>query len=153
MISNAISEKKCLLFILFFLPFLGPHLQHMEVPRLRGPIGAVGASLCQSHSNMGSRLRLVTYTTAHGNTRSLTHWARPGMEPATSSFLVGLVNHWAATGTPHLLFKCHHLAISVWYILQYFIFANGISEGPFSAGLLVGPCQLLIIGEFSFLFW
>ena len=30
----------------------------------------------------------VTYTTAHGNTRSLTHWARPGIEPAFSWILV-----------------------------------------------------------------
>ena len=32
----------------------------------------------------------VTYTTAHGNARSLTHWTRPGIEPETSWFLVGL---------------------------------------------------------------
>ena len=32
----------------------------------------------------------ATYTRARGNTGSLTHWARPGMEPATSWFLVGL---------------------------------------------------------------
>ena len=35
----------------------------------RGPIGAIAASLCHSHSNVVS----VTYTTAHGNTGSLTH--------------------------------------------------------------------------------
>ena len=34
----------------------------------------------------------VTYTTAHGNARSLTHWARPGTEPTTSWFLVGCVS-------------------------------------------------------------
>ena len=33
-----------------------------------------------------------TYTTAHGNTRSLTHWVRPGIEPTTSWFLVGFVS-------------------------------------------------------------
>jgi len=33
-----------------------------------------------------------THTTAHGNTRSLTHWARPGIEPATSWFLVGFIS-------------------------------------------------------------
>ena len=32
----------------------------------------------------------VTYTTVHGNTRSLTHWARPGIEPPTSWFLDSL---------------------------------------------------------------
>ena len=43
------------LFIYFvFLPFLGPLLRHMEVPRLRGPIGAIAAGLYQSHSNVGS---------------------------------------------------------------------------------------------------
>ena len=30
--------------------------------------------------------------TAHGNAGSLTHWARPGIEPTTSWFLVGFVS-------------------------------------------------------------
>jgi len=47
----------------------------------------------------------VTYTRAHGNTAhgnagSLTHWARPGIGPATSWFLVRFISHWATTGTP-----------------------------------------------------
>ena len=33
----------------------------------------------------------MTYTTDHGNTRSLTQWARPGIEPASSWMLVGLL--------------------------------------------------------------
>ena len=33
----------------------------------------------------------VTYTTAHGNTRSLTHWARPGIEPTSSWILVRFI--------------------------------------------------------------
>ena len=37
----------------------------------RGPIGAVGASLHQSHSNAGSE-QCLTYTTAHGQ-----HWINP----------------------------------------------------------------------------
>ena len=41
----------------------------------------------------------MTYTTAHGNVRSLTQWTRPGMEPATSWLLAGFVNHWATMGT------------------------------------------------------
>ena len=44
-------------FFFFFLVFLRPHLWHMEVPRL-------GAK---------SELQLPAYTTAHGNTGSLTH--------------------------------------------------------------------------------
>ena len=83
------------------------------------PVGTVVTSLCQSHSNTGSKLRLqptpqlmseprqrgiraasATYATAHSNAGSLTHWARAGIEPATSWFLVGFVNHCATTGTP-----------------------------------------------------
>ena len=32
------------------------------------------------------------YTTVHGNAVSLTHWARPGIEPASSRILVGFVS-------------------------------------------------------------
>ena len=46
----------------------------------------------------------VTYTTANSNARSLTHWARQGIEPATSWFLVRFVNHWATMGTPPSFF-------------------------------------------------
>jgi len=46
------------------------------------------------------RVGSATYTTAHGNAGSLTHWARAGTEPTTSWFLVGFVNHCATTGTP-----------------------------------------------------
>jgi len=58
-----------------------------------------------SHSNVGIRAVSATYTTAHGNSGSLIHWARSGIKPATSWFLVGFVNHCATTGTPpfHLL--------------------------------------------------
>ena len=40
----------------------------------------------------GIQAASVTYTTAHGNDKSLTCLARPGMEPASSWILVGLVN-------------------------------------------------------------
>ena len=53
-----------------------------------GRIRAVAASLRQSHSNAGIRAASATYTTAHGNAVSLTHWARPEIEPTTSWFLV-----------------------------------------------------------------
>ena len=46
----------------------------------------------------------ATYTTAHSNAGSLTHWARPGIEPTIPWFLVGFVNHCATTGTPLISF-------------------------------------------------
>ena len=54
---------------------------------------------------LGIQASSATYTTAHGNARSLTHWARPGIELVTSWFLVGFVNHWATMGTPGFSLK------------------------------------------------
>ena len=62
-----------------------------------GPIRAVATTQPQQ---CGIPAASATYTTAHGNTGSLTHWARPGIEPASSWILVGFVNGWAMTGTP-----------------------------------------------------
>ena len=67
--------------------------------QVRGRIGAVAASLHHSHSNIGSK-RVRDLSTAHGDARSLTHWARPGIKLASSWILVGFVNHLAMTGTP-----------------------------------------------------
>ena len=65
----------------------------------RGPIRAVATGHSHSHSHAGSESS-ATYTIAHGNTRSLTHWTKPGMEPKSSWMLVRFANHWAMTGTP-----------------------------------------------------
>ena len=54
----------------------------------KGWMGATAAGLHHSHSNIG----YATYTIAHGNTRSLTHWARPGIEPSSSWMLVGFTS-------------------------------------------------------------
>ena len=68
----------------------------------------------------------MTYTTTHGNAGSLTHWAGPGIEPATSCFLVGFVNHWAMTGTPEglcLIFAfCFVLLLLLWIYFRLCIF-------------------------------
>ena len=45
--------KKFIYFIFYFV-FLGPHLRHMEVPRLGGPIRAAAAGLHHSHSHARS---------------------------------------------------------------------------------------------------
>ena len=49
----------------------------------------------------------ATYTTAHDNAESLTCWAKPGIEPASSCMLVGFVNCWATTGTQQIVFITH----------------------------------------------
>ena len=47
-----------ILFVFSFFSFLGPHLRHMEVPRLGGRIRATAAGLYHSQSNVGSELHL-----------------------------------------------------------------------------------------------
>ena len=44
-----------------------------------------------------------TYTTAHGNSRSLTHWARPRIKPTSSWIRVGVLTHQPL---PFYLFIC-----------------------------------------------
>ncbi len=90
LLSSIYKYKKHSLNLLFFFSFffLGPHPWQMEVPRL-------GVEL---------ELQLLVYATAtamqdlshicdlhHSSQqhRSLTHWARPGIEPASSRMLVG----------------------------------------------------------------
>jgi len=62
----------------------------------------------------------ATYTTAHGNAGSLTHWARPGIAPTISRFLVGLflLRHSRNSPFSHFLpfslfLVCSNLAISL----------------------------------------
>ena len=78
-------------FFFFFFCFLGPHSQYVEVPRLGDELelqlpadSMATATWDLSHS--------ATYTTAYGNARSPTHWARPGIEPMSSWILVGFVS-------------------------------------------------------------
>ena len=89
---------------LFIFVFLGLHPRHREVPRL-GVDRAVAVSLHHSHSNVGSELS-AGYTRAHSNTRSLTHWVRPGIKPLSSWILVVFINHWATMGIPHFFKFC-----------------------------------------------
>ena len=87
----------------------------------RGPIGAVAAGLCQSHSNARSE-PCLTYTTVHGNARSLTHWMRPGIEPATSWFLVRFVSTepWQEL-LCWVLYLLNHKEKSVKFSFQFFL--------------------------------
>ena len=82
----------------FLFVFLGLYPRHMEVPRLgveseQQPL----AYTTDSPSNVGSELHLelilqfLIYATTPVNAGSSTHWAGPGIEPASSCVLVGFV--------------------------------------------------------------
>ena len=97
----------------------------------RGWIGAVAASLyIPQPQQCRIQAMFATYTTVHGNTRSLTHWVRPGMEPVSSWMLVRFINRWATMGTP-----------GSWYL--YREFKASFSLGVFSSQANEIICKIL----------
>ena len=118
------------LFIYLFFCFLGPHLWHLKFPKLV----------------VESELQLPAYTTATAMPDSSCIWnlhhssvqcwilnpQRPGMEPATSWFLVGFVNHCTMTGTPiryGLFTNSIDCNTSLWFVCLYiYLFIHSFGE-------------------------
>ena len=90
-------------------------------PQARGRIRAVTTSLHHNHSNDKSKLRLwFIYTTAHSNARSLTHWAKPGIIPASSWILVRFLSAEPQWELLNIFFKkiagvLPFLIINIWF--------------------------------------
>ena len=86
--------------------FLGLFVFSMVTPvayggsQAKSLIGVVATSLTPQPQQHQIWVMSATYTTAHGNARSLTHWKRPRIEPSISWFLAAFVNHWATMRTP-----------------------------------------------------
>jgi len=76
---------------IFFFVFPGPHPQHMEVPRLEVKLELQLPAYTTATATW-DRATSVTYTTAHGNAGSLSHWVRPGIKPASSCMLFRFVS-------------------------------------------------------------
>ena len=89
--------KMCIIIII--ICFLVPYPQYVEVPRL-GVKSELHLWAYTTATATQDPLTSETHLTTHGNTRFLTHWVRPGMEPASSWILVGFVNCWATKRTP-----------------------------------------------------
>ena len=102
------KPSACIKMIMWFLCFFffclfGPHSLHMRLP------GSGSKQYCscwytpepQQHR---TRAMSATYTTVHGNARSLTHWARPGIKLVSSWMLVRFAHCWAMVGTPLIFF-------------------------------------------------
>ena len=73
---------------LFFFRAAAP--QHMEVSRL-GVVSELSNWPTSQPQQLSTWAMSVTYTTAHGNARFLTHWLRPGIEPTSSWILIGFI--------------------------------------------------------------
>ena len=68
---NQEVERLLFFFCLFAISWAAPVAYGGS--QARGPIRAIATGLHHSHSNAGIRAASATYTTAHGNTGSLTH--------------------------------------------------------------------------------
>ena len=73
-----------------FVCFWGPHLWHLETPRL----------------GVESEPQLPVYTIAHSNAGSLTHWARPEIKQESLWILVGLVTAEPQWDLLTTIFEC-----------------------------------------------
>ena len=79
------------LFFIFLFFFSAIPPQHMEVPRL----GVEWSYSCQptpQPEQCQIQSASATYTTAHGNARSPTHWLRPGIKPSILQLLVSFIS-------------------------------------------------------------
>ena len=101
----------------FFLFFLGPHLWHMEFPRLGFPLGSTAAP----HSTARATLDLSHICDLHHSSwqwGSLTYWSRPGIEPTSSRILEWFV--FVTAGPPwelqkRQIFNCRCLVFQILY--------------------------------------
>ena len=93
-ICSSVSSAFFLFLFFFFLLFRAAYVAYGS-SKARGPIWATGLS--HSHRQQG-RIPAASaeYTTAHGNSGYLTHWARL----ISSWTLVRFTTRWATTGTP-----------------------------------------------------
>ena len=84
----------------FFFFFKGPHLQHMEVSRLGVEFKLQPQPQPQQHR---SEPHLRSMPQLCGHAGSLTHWVRPGIEPASSWTLCQVLNLLSHRRTPPML--------------------------------------------------
>ena len=120
---------KKILFIFIFCLFVlwGPHQQHMEVPRL-GSNRSCSSRPTSRPQQCQIRAVSSTYTTAHGNGRSLTHWARPGIKPTISWLQVGFISTTQWQKLPI------HFIFNVFFLFMAALAAHGSSQARGQTG-------------------
>ena len=89
--TASIPVRRWQAFFCFVLLFRAPPEAYGSF-QARGQIRAITGGLCHSCSKARCEPNLPTYTTVSSNTRSLTHWAGPGIKPSSSWILVRFVN-------------------------------------------------------------
>ena len=109
-------------FAFCFVLLLGLYLQHVNVPRLGVELELRLQPTLQPQQHK-IQATSMTYTTAHDNAGSLSHWAKPGIEPASSWILAGFITCWATAGIPPCGFDL--MAFSEWGITNHLIRTDG----------------------------
>ena len=117
---HPVARKATANFYLVFRPFQGRTLGIRSFPGQ----GSNRSCSCQSTlQTQQCQIQAVSsiYTTAHSNSGSLTHCARPGIEPASSWILGGLLNHLAKTATSVTAISNHHTNMfsKAWLLTTY----------------------------------
>ena len=100
----------------FFLFFFRAIPMACGGSQTKGQIRAAAADLHHSHSNTRPELYSETYTTAHGNAGSLTHWVRPGIKLMSSWILV----RFLTAEPPWELPKGQFLFLFLFFIFFYY---------------------------------
>ena len=110
-------------FFLFFIFYLRAVLTAYGGSQARVPIRAEAASLPMPEPQQRRiRAASATYTTAHGNARSLTHWARPGIKRVSSGILVRFIATEPQRELLKLIFSpCSHNFVAVQIYLHYLL--------------------------------
>ena len=85
------SQFPFLFFIFFFLLLFRAAPEAYGSSQARGLNWNFSCLPTPEPQQCGTQATSATYTIAHGNTGSPTHWARPGIKPASSWIRVGFV--------------------------------------------------------------
>ena len=128
----------------------------MEVPRL-GLNRSCSHWPTPKHSNAGSELPSATYTTAHSSARSLTHWARPGIDLHPTSQICFC---WDTMGPPQFwlllypswLFQIPGAQGFLWYDFRHMA-EKGMSGRKFLPHIQVWKYPLFNNIEFDSFSW
>ena len=156
-----------LLEVRIFFVFLGPHPLHMEDPGLGVKLELLPLTYTIATATQGLS-HTVTYITAHGNAGSLTHSARPGIEPISLWILIGFVTtepwwvsrifyfYWNRVDLQcffsfnytikwfSYIYICMYVCVYI-YILFYVLFHYTQDNEYSSLCYTAGPCWLSIL--------
>ena len=89
--ENVIAKLLGDFFCVITFHFSGLHLWHLEVPRLR--VESEFHQMPTYTQPQQYHIRATFASDAYSSAGSLTHWARPEIEPSSSWILVRFVNH------------------------------------------------------------